>query len=92
MGSRLPSRRELAEHLGCSLATVDGAYSLLAEEGYAFSRERSGFFVSRDFDRPREEPPEAVLRLSRDPEGAPAPGLVLCGLRPGGHWLGADGV
>ena len=72
-GSRLPSRRELAEHLGCSLATVDGAYSLLAEEGYAFSRERSGFFVSRDFDRPREEPPEAVLRLSRDPEGAPAP-------------------
>lgn len=47
-GSRLPSKRSLAEHLGVSVVTVDGAYKLLIDEGYAVSRERSGYFVSRE--------------------------------------------
>ena len=45
-GSRLPSRRSLAEHLGVSVVTVDGAYRLLVDEGYAVSRERSGYFAA----------------------------------------------
>ena len=45
-GSRLPSKRSLAEHLGVSVVTVDGAYRLLVDEGYAVSRQRSGFFAA----------------------------------------------
>ena len=45
-GSRLPSKRTLAEHLGVSVITVDGAYKCLIDEGYAVSRERSGYFAA----------------------------------------------
>ncbi|MBR2406348.1 MAG: PLP-dependent aminotransferase family protein [Clostridia bacterium] len=45
-GSRLPSKRVLAEELGISLVTAEHAYSLLCDEGYAEARERSGYFVS----------------------------------------------
>ena len=41
-GSRLPSKRQLSAELGLSLITVEHALSLLADEGYAVSRERSG--------------------------------------------------
>ena len=44
-GSRLPSKRLLAEETGVSTVTVEHAYALLCEEGYAAARERSGFFV-----------------------------------------------
>ena len=44
-GERLPSKRALAEHLGVSVVTVEGAYRLLADEGYAAARERSGYYV-----------------------------------------------
>ncbi len=44
-GSRLPSKRSLAEHLGVSVITVEGAYRCLVDEGYAVSRQRSGFTV-----------------------------------------------
>lgn len=44
-GSRLPSKRLLAEELGISLVTAEHAYSLLCDEGYAEARERSGYFV-----------------------------------------------
>ncbi len=44
-GSRLPSKRLLAEESGVSTPTVEHAYALLCDEGYAESRERSGFFV-----------------------------------------------
>ncbi len=46
-GQRLPSKRSLAEHLGVSVITVEGAYAQLAAEGYVFTRPRLGFFVSR---------------------------------------------
>lgn len=45
-GEKLPSKRTLAEHLGISVVTVDAAYKLLIDEGYAVSRERSGYFVA----------------------------------------------
>lgn len=45
-GSRLPSKRALAANLGVSVMTVESAYAQLIAEGYVFSRERSGFFVS----------------------------------------------
>lgn len=43
--SKLPSKRILSEELGISVITVEHAYSLLFEEGYIDSRERSGYFV-----------------------------------------------
>lgn len=46
-GSRLPSKRTLAEHLDVSVITVDGAYKCLVDEGYAVSRERSGYFAAK---------------------------------------------
>ena len=45
-GSRLPSKRLLAAELGLSLVTVEHAYALLCDEGYALSKERSGYFVA----------------------------------------------
>ena len=44
-GTKLPSKRALADHLGVSVVTVEGAYRLLVDEGYAASRERSGYYV-----------------------------------------------
>ena len=43
--SRLPSKRLLAEETGVSTITVEHAYALLCDEGYAEARERSGYFV-----------------------------------------------
>lgn len=44
-GSKLPSIRLLCEELEVSTVTVDHAYALLCDEGYAEARERSGFVV-----------------------------------------------
>lgn len=45
LGSKLPSKRSLAEEIGVSTITVEHAYALLCEEGYVESKERSGFVV-----------------------------------------------
>ncbi len=42
---KLPSKRLLAEETGVSVITIEHAYSLLYEEGYIDTRERSGYFV-----------------------------------------------
>ncbi len=42
---KLPSKRNLAEHLKISVMTIENAYSQLQVEGYIYSRERKGFFV-----------------------------------------------
>ena len=44
-GSKLPSKRLLAEETEVSVITVEHTYSILCEEGYIESRERSGYFV-----------------------------------------------
>ena len=46
-GEKLPSKRVMADMRGVSLVTVENAYAMLEEEGYIFSRERSGYFVAR---------------------------------------------
>ena len=43
--SKLPSKRLLAEEVGVSTITIEHAYTLLCDEGYAEARERSGYFV-----------------------------------------------
>lgn len=43
---KLPSKRILSEHLGVSVITVQNAYSLLISEGYIYSIEKKGFFVT----------------------------------------------
>lgn len=45
-GDRLPPKRILAEQTNSSVITVEHAYELLISEGYADSKERSGYFVS----------------------------------------------
>lgn len=44
-GEKMPSKRTLAERIGVSVITVDAAYRLLIDEGYVYSRERSGFYA-----------------------------------------------
>ena len=43
--TKLPSKRLLADETETSTITVEHAYSLLCDEGYVESRERSGYFV-----------------------------------------------
>ena len=45
-GSRMPSKRQLAEETGLSLVTVEHALSLLCDEGYLEPRERSGHYAA----------------------------------------------
>ncbi|MBR4038776.1 MAG: PLP-dependent aminotransferase family protein [Clostridia bacterium] len=47
-GRKMPSKRQLAEHLHVSTATVEAAYSRLASEGYCESRPRSGMYAASD--------------------------------------------
>ncbi|MDE7453746.1 MAG: PLP-dependent aminotransferase family protein [Clostridia bacterium] len=70
-GERLPSKRALAESLSVSVVTVQSAYEQLLAEGYIYSRERSGYFVSdlnvefygRRRSEPVSTPPEKKFRL-----------------------------
>ena len=55
-GTRLPSKRALAEHLRVSVITVEGAYQQLEAEGYVYTLPRRGFFVA-----PVEQVPSAPL-------------------------------
>ena len=43
---RLPSKRNLAKHLDVSVITVESAYAQLQIEGYIYSWEKKGYFVS----------------------------------------------
>ncbi|MBR2504157.1 MAG: PLP-dependent aminotransferase family protein [Oscillospiraceae bacterium] len=44
-GTKLPSKRLLAEESDVSVITVEHAYSILCDEGYVEARQRSGYFV-----------------------------------------------
>lgn len=44
-GEKLPSKRNLAIHLNVSQTTILNAYHQLQEEGYIYSKEKSGYFV-----------------------------------------------
>lgn len=45
LGSKLPSKRNMAAERNVSVITVEHAYEMLAEEGYIVAREKSGYFV-----------------------------------------------
>ncbi len=47
-GSKLPSKRVMADQTGVSVVTVEHAYELLNDEGYVTSVEKSGYFVTYD--------------------------------------------
>lgn len=65
--ARLPSVRDLAVELSTSRNTVEGAYQELLAEGYIYSRQRSGYFVSA------LDQEAAPLALSRKPHGLSRP-------------------
>jgi len=52
---KLPSKRNLAAHLNVSIHTIKEAYEQLASEGYIYSVERSGYFIS-DYDMEWDQP------------------------------------
>ena len=70
-GTKLPSKRALADHLEVSKITVEGAYNQLLAEGYLRSREKVGYFVESTDRAERPVPSFAA-------EAAPAaPGVDL---------------
>ena len=71
--SKLPSKRGLAEETGVSTITVEHAYALLCDEGYAEARPRSGYVVTfRKTDGfaalSRSAPSHHVLRHEAHPD------------------------
>ncbi len=60
-GEKLPSKRTLAAHLNLAVVTVANAYAQLVAEGYLYTREKRGYFVSSvEADR--------VVRAQPEPE------------------------
>ncbi|MBQ8618332.1 MAG: PLP-dependent aminotransferase family protein [Clostridia bacterium] len=60
-GEKMPSKRQLAEHLHVSTATVEAAYGRLASEGYCESRPRSGMYAAQELPRTNAaQHPESV--------------------------------
>ena len=90
-GSKLPSKRILAEETGTSVIPVTYAYTLLCDEGYVQARERSGYYViyrKQEFlstGGASEIAAESVLSGQRDEEPdtvdvLPVPGMKETGL------------
>lgn len=52
-GSRIPSKREMAESHGISVRTVMNAYDQLLAEGYLISREKGDILWQRSMKRMR---------------------------------------
>lgn len=73
-GTKLPSKRILAEETGVSVITASHAYELLVEEGYLQSREKSGYFVSyREKEFYETEPDRETAEESRSTDADPSP-------------------
>lgn len=65
-GSRLPSIRALATHLGVSRFTIVAVYNRLSDEGWIRSRHGAGYFVQARHTPPRDE---GIMRLANDSTG-----------------------
>ncbi len=50
-GDNLPSVRELADHVGINMHTVNKAYTILKQEGYVKLDRRKGAVISVDVDK-----------------------------------------
>lgn len=72
LGSKLPSKRTLAQETGVSTITVEHTFALLCDEGYAEARQRSGYYVTFRTEQSFAAPlPEAVA-LPLPGNGTPA--------------------
>ena len=75
-GTPLPGRRTMAAQQGVSVNTVDTAYQMLAAEGLAEPRPRSGFYVQKTYGmlhtRTPRPAPQAVVPAAPKPVGEPA--------------------
>ncbi|MBP5491449.1 MAG: PLP-dependent aminotransferase family protein [Clostridiales bacterium] len=70
-GTKLPSKRVIADETGVSVITVEHALTLLAEEGYVQSRQRSGVFVTyRDEDFLGETVKERRFTFDKDEQSS----------------------
>lgn len=58
---KLPSKRSLAEHLKVSVVTIESAYAQLVAEGYVYSLEKRGYYVSPLEQSVPPEPPAEFL-------------------------------
>ena len=69
-GTKLPSKRLLADETETSTITVEHAYALLCDEGYVEARERSGYFVifrtSDGFALPSDAAPTEPAKAQSD--------------------------
>ncbi len=52
-GDMLPSVRQLAEHIGINMHTVNKAYTVLKQEGYVKVDRRRGAMIALDIDKMR---------------------------------------
>ena len=73
--ARLPPVRDMAAELATSRNTVEGAYQELYAEGYIYSRQRSGYFVSALDHEVRPASPVQPQRSEGLPP-RPAPGFA----------------
>ena len=68
-GVKLPSKRNLAQHLQVGVATIAAAYDQLCVEGFIEARERSGYYVE-DVSKYRCKPVKHQLNAVTSPEKA----------------------
>ncbi|MBE6878075.1 MAG: PLP-dependent aminotransferase family protein [Ruminococcaceae bacterium] len=80
-GTKLPSKRLLAEESDVSVITIEHAYSILCDEGYVEAKQRSGYFViyrESDFISTAETDfTETVHSISASHSDSPFPFSVL---------------
>lgn len=65
VGTKLPSKRKLAEFLNISQTTIEIAYAQLLAEGYITSVPRVGYFVEEIDELPYVEKEQAAFTISR---------------------------
>lgn len=73
-GQKLPSKRALAQNLGVSLVTVEGAYTQLVAEGYVRAEPRRGYYAA-DLLTMGACSEQGATRLLRMPAGRGVSGL-----------------
>lgn len=92
-GTALPGRRTMAAQLGVSINTVDAAYQMLAAEGLAEARPRSGFYVQKTYGmlhsrapRPTPAPKDCPVPAAEAPRYDLSTGSVDTDLFPARSW------
>ena len=91
-GTALPGRRTMASQQGVSINTVDSAYQMLAAEGLAEARPRSGFYVQKTYGMLHNRQVRSTPVSAVQEPAAPAPrydlstGSVDTDLFPARSW------